>query len=136
MYSMDSKVIQFKPEKSDTEIILLNQPWCQVVLRTPKGEYALGADSRKIVFQRLFDGLSQDLSLPSYEIAGVKVAWVMSLGEKHTSIYVGLVEGNRCLYFQDGNARIITTLRLSYGDVKAWLTSLRECLENIKDYQE
>ena len=124
---MTKQLIQLK----SNEFILQfsEEDWCEVTLIVSGQNHYLGADSRNLVLERFFNGLTKDFDFSSGEIDGVPVSGVLTLFEAHHTIYLGVIDGKRCLYFQDGDGRIIAEILLSDSDLSLWIESLRE---NIK----
>src|SRR5260370_19775257 len=75
--------------------------WCQVELQTDSRIDALGADARHMIVERLRSGLAESLTGRSAgEIGGVPVRSIMSLAERHCSLYGGDVGPDRHVFFQ------------------------------------
>lgn len=124
---MTQQLIQLK----SNEFILQfsEKEWCEVRLIISGQSHYLGADSRNLVLQRFLNGLTKDFDFSSGEINGVPVSGVLTLFESHHTIYLGKIDGKQCLYFQDGDGRIIAEILLSDSDLSLWIEGLRE---NIK----
>jgi hypothetical protein len=106
------------------------EDWCKVTLILSGQKHYLGADSRSLVLQRLFNGLTKDFDFSSDRINGVPVSGVLTLFEAHHTIYLGEIDGKRCLYFQDGDYRIIAEVLLSDSDLSLWIEDLREHIKS------
>jgi hypothetical protein len=100
--------------------------WCQVILDAD-GLHPLGSETRSVFVERLVRGLRDELPGPtSGELEGVPVAWVLSLSERHTSIYAADREGVRTLYFQNADGKLIARVNLGREVRERWLSILEE----------
>jgi hypothetical protein len=98
--------------------------WCEVTLDA-NGIHQLGSETRSVLVERLVRGLRGELSAPtSGELDGVPVAWVLSLSERHASIYAADREGIRTLYFQDADGKLIARLDLEREERERWISIL------------
>lgn len=101
--------------------------WCQVELVVGEHVEALGADMEKVVRERLASGLQDELSgSTAGEIDGASVRWVLSLSEKHYTIYAADVAGNRRLFFQGPDGNIVRGVTLEPEQRRRWLSVLLE----------
>lgn len=99
--------------------------WCRLELVIGEHPSALGADMEMVVIERLVRGLRDEPCGSTVgEIDGDPVRWVMSLSEKHCSIYVADVAGNRRLYFQGAQGNLLGTLDLAVEQRRQWLALL------------
>ncbi len=99
--------------------------WCQVILQIGEQEIELGADKLKIVEERLAAGLAERLSRPNAgSIDGKPVQWVMSLAERHSTIYASDEGRTRRLYFNNASGTNFYTLDLSEEERRAWQDEL------------
>lgn len=95
--------------------------WCDVMVVISGHQHQLGADSVKVVHTRLSDGICKTLQgTPSGIIEGAEVRWVLSLAERHGSVYAADVEGRRVLFFQEANGGQLGKLSLSSEDRRKW----------------
>ena len=100
--------------------------WCKVELWDGQRQYPLGADSRSVVIERLSRGLADKLEgPPAGSIEGVAVTWILSLAERHTSVYSADVGGIRQFYFQGADGSLIARICLTDNDRQKWLTRLK-----------
>ena len=100
--------------------------WCQVELATEGSTTALGAETKRIVTERLLTGLTDSLTGKSAgQIHGVTVRWVMSLSERHCSVYAGDVGTDRHLFFQASGGELLATVVLSEQQRYNWLRELQ-----------
>jgi hypothetical protein len=100
--------------------------WCQIELKTDGKVFALGADTKRVVTARLLSAISDSLtSKPSGQIRGLAVHWIMSLAERHCSIYAADVETDRQLFFQGADGELLAVVVLSAQMRKEWLHELQ-----------
>ncbi|TYQ30022.1 hypothetical protein [Pseudanabaena sp. UWO310] len=102
------------------------EEWCEVTLIISGQSHYLGADSRNLVLQRFLNGFTKDFDFSSGKINGVPISCVLTLFEAHHTIYLGEIDGKRCLYFQDGDGQIIAEVLLPASDLSLWIENLRE----------
>lgn len=119
-------VILLKSTKFTLKLSSDSQKWCRVFLIASDQEYYLGADDKELILKRLFNALSQELDSPIGEINGVTLSGSLSLYEVHCTIYVGKINAERCLYFQDRDANIFANFPLSASDLEVWLSHLSD----------
>lgn len=99
--------------------------WCTVEVLASGARYELGADTLDVVKTKLARGLDQELTGPSSgTIEGADVRWVLSLAERHCSVYVANVGGQRVLFFQGADGSSLERLKLSESDRARWLDAL------------
>jgi hypothetical protein len=106
-----------------------SEDWCQLTLRIQQQSIDLGADTRSIVVQRLLRALTNPLGTKATgSIQGIEVHWVMTLAEKHSTIYVSQTEQgltpSRCLFFQDSEGTLLGRLDLTDKVLNAWICQL------------
>lgn len=96
--------------------------WWEWTLVTKDGSVTLGADVLGTVGPLAVERLSGgDVA---GEVDGRQVSWVVSLAEKHHSLYVAVDGVNRLLYFQDSDGRIVWRDRLTPNHLASWSTAL------------
>jgi hypothetical protein len=100
--------------------------WCEVELQDDGKIYQIGAEDKTIIIEKLKVGLFEDNLEIIGELDGIPVAWVLSLAEKHSSIFVGIVGDNRHLFFQNEAGDTFAKITLSSEVCKNWLQSLNE----------
>jgi hypothetical protein len=106
--------------------------WCRLSLINNQRVEDLGADSDQIVTERLISGLQDKIKRKIVgEITGIPVQWVLSLNEKHFTIYAGDDQKGRHLFFQDANAKLVASFVLSLEDRKQWLEKLIQFRKSI-----
>lgn len=110
-----------------TRLMLSGQPdWCEIRLETEDREVELGADSAAVVLERLASAVAEELTLDrAGEIDGLTVAWVASLSDQHTTIYVGTSDSRRVLFFQDADGKTFARVDLDDASRKEWSEKLR-----------
>lgn len=100
--------------------------WCTVELLTSGGRHQLGADAFDVVMTKLSRGLDEKLpGQSSGTIKGVDVQWVLSLAERHCSVYAADVDDRRVLFFQGADGNLLDKLRLDEIDRARWLEALK-----------
>lgn len=100
--------------------------WCEVVLVASGQRYQLGAETKDIVVARLSDGLDKKLEgQASGSIENVEVRWVLSLAERHYSIYAAEVSNRRVLFFQGPDGGLVGKLSLDPEERSRWCQQLR-----------
>lgn len=98
--------------------------WCDATLDA-NGRHRLGSETRNVLVDRLVRALRNELSGPSSgELEGVSVVWVLSLSERHASIYAAHRDGMRNLYFQDAEGKLIARLALGTEEREEWISIL------------
>jgi hypothetical protein len=101
--------------------------WCELSLEVAGKSIELGGDS----FARVRDGLLRFLGgegpqAPAGEIDGVPVTWVMSLMEKHTSLYGADSAEGRMLMIQGTDGASLAKLALDRAQCGVWRKMLAE----------
>jgi hypothetical protein len=87
-------------------------------------EHYLGLNRKDLILTRIFNSLNNEYDLPIGEIDGSPVSSVVSLSDPHAAIYMGKINDNRCLYFQDAQLQLTGTIILPPPDLKAWIEDL------------
>jgi hypothetical protein len=101
--------------------------WCDVALVTRGNRHQLGADTLKAVAAKLSNGLKDGLEgEASGTIDDVKVRWVLSLAERHCSVYAADVSGRRVLFFQGADGGLLDRLSLDQQERRVWWERLCE----------
>ena len=100
--------------------------WCEMELAFDGRRLPIGADVEYIVIERLLRGLRDSLTGPSAgSIGGIEVVWILSLAERHTSVYASQYEGKRILFFQDADGNLLTRIELADTDRQRWIRELQ-----------
>jgi hypothetical protein len=95
--------------------------WCDVALLASSIRYELGADATDVVTNKLSAAMVDTLlGHSSGTIDGVDVQWVLSLAERHCSMYAADVPERRALYFQGEDGRLLGKLHLDGADRARW----------------
>lgn len=98
--------------------------WCDVMLEA-NGRHHLGSETRAVLVARLVRGLRDELPEPTAgELDGVAVSWVLSLSERHASVYAAQSADIRSLYFQDSEGKLIVRVDLERQDRERWISLL------------
>lgn len=99
--------------------------WCQVVLEFGGQKLPLGADLRSIIAERLLHSLLGASAGPtSGMLDGVAVRWVLSLAERHSTLYAGDEAGRRTLFIQADDGSLIAKLPLDPFEMARWREQL------------
>lgn len=120
------KVINLKASKGSLILDADKNDWCRVKLSNPSGESDLGADDIEIIAARLSHALSNGQSYTCGEIDGQPVAWVMSLMEKHYTIYIGAESNTIDLFLQNSNGELFAKVSLSERERENWCSQLAD----------
>ena len=105
------------------ELVELQPRWWEWTLVTEDARITLGAEVLATVGARAVRRLSSGGECAG-EVDGRGVCWVLSLAEKHHSLYCAVEGPDRLLYFQDGDGRVIWRDRLSPDHLKIWTAAL------------
>lgn len=99
--------------------------WCQVMLDFDGRQIALGADTRSVIVERLGGALLDQLKgTPSGVLEGVDVQWVLSLAERHFTLYAGDRGDRRLLFVQAEDGSLIGSLSLGPEHLRRWQKAL------------
>lgn len=99
--------------------------WCQVVLDIGGHRRALGADLTSIIVERLLRALlDKPVGLAVGVLEGVDVRWVLSLAERHSTLYMSDQSGRRIVFIQAGDGSTMAKLSLDADDVARWRDQL------------
>lgn len=99
--------------------------WCHVSLTHAGRSYELGAETLALVVQRLLLGLQDDLrGSEKGTIDGLNVVGVLSLAERHASVYAAHQDGTRMLYFQNADGGLIARVDLREEQRRQWIAVL------------
>lgn len=104
--------------------------WCQVSVTSEGEEHLLGAESDQYVVEHLCHALSGE---PADEesagtLDGYRVAWVMTLSERHGMVHVALDGNDAILFFSDENAKRLCVMRLREEERAGWRKRMRQWL--------
>jgi hypothetical protein len=98
--------------------------WCAVHLEQRGQRVHLGSDAISTVAPRLLANVERPQGAAAGEIEGRPVWWVLSLSERHSSIYCGFRGADRDLVVQGREAERLWQGGLSEDDWRAWRTAL------------
>lgn len=101
--------------------------WCKCWLIKGEEIVFLGAESLKYVMDHLLSGLDNNSKKTVGNLLGYDVWWVLSLAEAHHTLYAAMANEDRILLWQDKNANVISTVRLSQIQYLLW----HDQLENL-----
>jgi len=120
---MGDQVTTLPMSHATIELAELQPRWWEWTLVTEDAHITLGAEVLATVGARAVRRLSSGGERAG-EVDGREVCWVLSLAEKHHSLYCAVEVTDRVLYFQDGDGRVIWRDRLSPGHLKIWTAAL------------
>jgi hypothetical protein len=111
------------PCGADATLLIEERPgvaWYGCTLLVSDQESYLGAESRAYLVAHLLE-VPKDPGPVTGVMAGEPVRWVLSLSERHCSLYVhDGPEGEKTLFWQDGNGRIIHRGCLDVAALAVW----------------
>ena len=83
-------MLRLESDAAALELASDDSAWCQVALVTSDARIALGAETLDYIVEHLLRALGALRCERSDDtVDGVRVAWVLSLMERHASMYVG-----------------------------------------------
>ena len=104
--------------------------WCSVTLRHGGMAVVLGADTGPMVLERLRVGLSDVLTGPvAGKIDDASVVWVLTLAERHTSIYAADQGPHRVLFVQDADGMLIGRFDLRTAERRQWAREIERAIQ-------
>jgi hypothetical protein len=114
----EGEVLTLESSTDSIRIVCGSKGWCQVVLVRRGAEIALGAELSDYLLKRL---------IPFLETPTSKQAWVLSLSERHSTLYGSRTDegGGVVLWVQGADARMITQISLTDAERTKWLSALR-----------
>lgn len=98
--------------------------WSRCYLLRPGEEMFLGAHTLAYVAGRLASCLCRDEGDDAGTLAGQRVRWVLTLSERHCSLYATLGDADLTLFWQDRDARLLATIELSARERARWCEEL------------
>ena len=120
---MPQQVTTLPMSHATLELAMLQPRWWEWTLVTEESRITLGAEVLADVGSRALSRLSSGGDRAG-EVDDREVYWVLTLAEKHHSLYCALDGPDRLLYFQDGDGRVIWRDRLSPDHLKSWIAAL------------
>jgi hypothetical protein len=123
---MKNQILILQTENVALEIIqILENGWTQVYLQTKNERHFLGADTLKDILCRLLVGVSEVNRETAGQIDGKDVICVVSLYEKHHSIYATQNKEPTIFYVQNREAKVIFTFTVSSQTKQFWKTEIK-----------
>jgi len=117
--------VNLSTESSKLVLRIEDDNWTKLSQRTGSGEYVLGGDKLEVIVSRLRDALTKPFEGEfAGNIENVKVQWVLTLAEKHSTIYRGLVGNVLHLYVELPDTSMLDPIRLPEASKKEWIDSL------------
>lgn len=103
------------------ELSINEENWCKLSLIFQDSIENLGADDFSIIKERLLNSLSKSTNLESSGIKdGLPIYWVLSLLEKHHSIYVQYKNDFQHFFIQNSNGDITENFMLNSKEIESW----------------
>ncbi len=100
--------------KDKIEFHRVNDSWVAMKLVTNHNEYELGAETPYYIVQKLRDAFNNYSKIEaSGKINGTKLIWILSLSEKHYSLYLGKVNGKYVIYFQNAEGKNVESIEIN-----------------------
>src|ERR1051325_1598908 len=118
--------VNLSTESSKLVLRIEDDNWTKLSLRTGSGEYVLGGDKLEVIVSRLRDALTKPFEGEfAGNIENVKVQWVLTLAEKHSTIYRGLVGNVLHLYVELPDTSMLDPIRLKRARRNGLTASVR-----------
>ena len=106
-------------------LVIGSGEYCPVYLEAGTNRTMLGSDLRALIVSRLRAGLeAKTVHGCDGEMNGLPVAWMLSLSEPNSSLYVGDLGDSRHIFAESENSELIVELVLDNEDRKRWLREL------------
>jgi hypothetical protein len=119
------QVIYLKTSTSALHFEIQGNGWTKVYLESNKKSIELGAEVNYILFRKIRDFLNRkDLETLAGTIENIAVTHVVSLSEKHTSVYASTDLQKPMLFFQNSKGEIFAKMNLKSEEMKVWLEQL------------
>lgn len=99
--------------------------WCEVWLEVGSERTCLGGDSPESIRHRLLTHLAEPRSAAG-EVDGSPVHWVLSLSERHCTLYVQFAPDGRRLLIQGPQCEWLWRGKLSDANWQAWQLALTD----------
>jgi hypothetical protein len=123
-------VIELKAGKSLLRILLEQEGFCRMYFFDSGCEHYLGKDLSIIVLSRLIDSFEKNLPSAGC-VNGVNVAWVLSMPDVHSSVYLEIPESSnqmefRKIFFENRHGKSIGFLEVESSELLLWIESLKK----------
>jgi hypothetical protein len=132
---MERDLLRLKTEDITLEIcpILENEyGWTQVYLETKNEQHFLGADALEDILRKLLEAVSEVKREIAGQIDGENLIHVISLYEKHHSIYATQNIEPTKFYVQNRDAKVIFTFTASSQTKQFWKTEIEAFAKSSK----
>lgn len=124
-------VTELKAQDSTIRLRIKESGYCLVSLQSTAQEIDLGGDLREVVAKRFLDCLRDRASLePSQPDAEPGWEWFLSLTEPIHSLYMGRSNDAYVIKFEDENANIVGTCRLTEDEAGLWQNELSKLAQD------
>lgn len=115
-------------EQSSLTFTVNANAWTQVGLVMEDHETFLGAESLSVLAKKIVSAIDDYKDRDSVGVIdGVSVIAVISLSEKHSSIYLNMAEDGAVFFFQDADGEKVSSISASYAainELKGFLSAL------------
>jgi len=93
--------------------------WTQVSLKTEKGIIILGAESLTSITHKILSAFQEyPIRKTVGKFDGLNVIWVLSLAEKHSSLYLARTSSRSILFFQNSEGKLIAKVDIAKATEK------------------
>lgn len=120
------QVIHLKSSASRLRFDIRESGWTSLYLESNEQSIELGAEVNYILFRKLRDflGAKEIQKEIAGNIENQPVIHVLSLSEKHTSVYASVDNLEPTLFFQSSEGKIFAKMRLASSEINNWLEQL------------
>jgi hypothetical protein len=123
-------VIELKTGKSLLKILFEQEGFCRMYFFDSGCEHYLGKDLSTIILSRLIGSFENTLSSAG-RIHCVNVAWVLSMPDVHSSVYLEIPESSnqmefRKIFFENKHGHLIGSLEVESSELFLWIESLKK----------
>lgn len=117
-------VVLLRSSHTDVELDRDSDGWCTVTLAKGDERVVLGADRFTVVVARLLEALEEGCG----ETPNGQPKWILSLMERHCSVYLECLTSCIDLLIQGANGQLLERISLSTDETQQWLEVLREAI--------
>ncbi|TYQ24578.1 hypothetical protein PseudUWO311_18515 [Pseudanabaena sp. UWO311] len=123
--------LKLEGEDGDLHITVDENGWAKCYLLTRDSNIFLGTDAIYILAERLILNLKDVKRKPAGELDGCIVWAVISLYEAHHTLYFYIRDEVRVLLWQDEEAKLVATTKLSEEQYGEWQRLLTDVTWNL-----
>ena len=111
--------------EAELEFLTDENQWCRLTLTVGDKQMALGADTFRVVVKKFLVYLeSRENPKYSHHADGVDWAWIISLSERHASLFGRAVDNGYMVRVVDALGREPLRFTLSEADAQNWTQKL------------